>query len=77
MHHDEWEPTAPHSKPHLKTPRCPCRFRQVALKALMQSIAEQDGESSQQFRDMRRAFEQMDRDADGRVTYLEVGHWVS
>lgn len=51
----------------------PCRFRQVALKALMQSIAEQDGESSQQFRDMRRVFEQMDRNADGRVTYSEVG----
>lgn len=42
----------------------------------MQSIAEQDGESSQQFRDMRRAFEQMDRDADGRVTYSEVGNWI-
>jgi len=39
----------------------------------MQSIAEQDGESSQQFRDMRRVFEQMDRNADGRVTYSEVG----
>ncbi|PRW20925.1 calcium-dependent kinase 26-like [Chlorella sorokiniana] len=48
------------------------RFRQVALKALMQSIAEQDGESSQQFRDMRRVFEQMDRNADGRVTYSEL-----
>ena len=59
----------------LPPPLPSCRFRQVALKALMQSIAEEDGESSQQFRDMRRVFEQMDRDLDGRVTYSEVGCW--
>lgn len=43
----------------------------------MQSIAESGGEGSQQFQDMRRVFEGMDRDADGRVTYSEVSlHWV-
>ncbi|PSC69548.1 calcium-dependent kinase 17 [Micractinium conductrix] len=54
------------------------RFRQLALRALVHSVAagEVEGGGSDganaQFGDMRAAFQQLDRDSDGRVTYSEL-----
>ncbi|KAL4433462.1 hypothetical protein ABPG77_010315 [Micractinium sp. CCAP 211/92] len=44
------------------------RFRQVAMRALIHNMAR----DSEQLSDMRAAFQQLDTDSDGRVTYSEL-----
>lgn len=44
------------------------RFRQLALKALVRNVAD----SKEQFSDMRAAFQALDMNSDGQVTYTEL-----
>lgn len=55
-------------------PRLACRFRQRALIALLRDLASRsvDGGNGEPFADMRAAFQRMDTDADGLVSYAEV-----
>ena len=52
-------------------PLAACRFRQVALTALARNMQPGDGDG-QQLSDLRRVFQEMDSDADGKVTYAQV-----